>query len=72
MTILQATLPRPAPSFEVREPAIVADNSADFDRRWAEWLAKGRVRDDRMLRRMAWLAGVLGGGFVIFAIWTLA
>ena len=46
------------------------DVDLDFDRRWAQWLAEGRVRDVRMRRRMRWVAWFIAAGFVLW--WALA
>jgi hypothetical protein len=76
MTTLQATFVPPAPALDVLPPtnAATAVNNDDVeqDRRWTEWLATGRVHDARMRRRMAWLAGLSGGAFVLWSIWALA
>jgi hypothetical protein len=43
------------------------DADLDFDRRWAQWLAQGHVRDVRMRRRTRWVAWLVGAGI---ALWS--
>jgi hypothetical protein len=72
MTTLQATFVPPAPALEMLPPSIAVNDHVEQDRRWAEWLAQGRVHDARMRRRMAWLAGLLGGVLALWSLWALA
>lgn len=72
MTSLQATFAPPVPAHEVVPPSIAVNDDVEQDRRWAEWLAQGRVHDVRMRRRMAWLAGLVGGGLALWSLWALA
>lgn len=62
MTTLQTTFVPAPPALEALPPANATDTHVEQDRRWMEWLATGRVHDARMRRRMAWLAGLIGGG----------
>ena len=62
MATLQATFVPAPPALEALPPVNAMDTHVEQDRRWMEWLATGRVHDARMRRRMAWLAGLIGGG----------
>jgi hypothetical protein len=47
-------------------PLVAVDG--DFDRRWAAWVARGRVRDGRVRRRFVVSAAVIAiGGAIAFA-----
>jgi hypothetical protein len=52
-------------------PAAMTDADLDFDRRWAQWLAQGRVRDVHMRRRMRWVAWLVGAGIVLWSALAL-
>jgi hypothetical protein len=48
-------------------PAVVPD--AEFDTRWAAWVARGRVHDQRVRRRFLIWAPVLAmGAAIVFAL----
>jgi hypothetical protein len=72
MTTLQATFVPPAPALELLPPANATDTHVEQERRWMEWLATVRVHDARMRHRMAWCAGLIGGGLASWSIWALA
>lgn len=44
-------------------PAVALD--ADFDTRWAAWVARGRVHEQRVRRNFAVWAGVLAMGAAV-------
>jgi len=47
-------------------PLVAVD--ADFDTRWAAWVARGHVHDRRVLRRFVVSAAVMAiGGAIAFA-----
>ena len=47
--------------------AVVPD--ADFDSRWAAWVARGRVHDERVRRRfLIWLPVIAIGAAIAFAL----
>jgi hypothetical protein len=52
-------------------PAATTDVDLDFDRRWGQWLAEGRVRDVRMRRRMHWVAWLVAAGLVLWSALAL-
>jgi hypothetical protein len=57
-------LPESAP-FHVAS-AVAPD--ADFDARWATWVARGRVHEQRMRRRFViWAAAVAMGITIVYA-----
>jgi hypothetical protein len=43
-------------------PAVI---DADFDTRWAAWVSRGRVHDERVRRNLFVWAGVLATGAAI-------
>ena len=48
--------------------AIATTPGADFDIRWAAWIARGRVHDQRMRRRLVVWASVLAiGAAIVYA-----
>jgi hypothetical protein len=55
----------------VRFPVSTADHAApavidlDFDARWAAWVSRGRVHEDRVRRNLFVWAGVLATGAAI-------
>jgi hypothetical protein len=62
-------------SVSVQSPASAADHAgpsvaleADFDTRWAAWVTRGRIHEQRVRRRSAMWAGVLAvGGAIVYA-----
>ena len=52
-------------------PTATTNVDLDFDRRWAHWLADGRVRDVRMRRRMRWVAWLVAAGLVLWSALAL-
>jgi hypothetical protein len=59
----------------VRFPISIGDHAApavidlDFDTRWAAWVARGRVHDERVRRNLFVWAGVLAtGATIVYAL----
>ena len=71
MTSLEVPLVPRAPVLSPAPSAIATEHQSQ-EARWEVWLARGRVRDRRLLRRMGWLAGVLAVAFISWAGWSLA
>jgi len=63
MGILEALAPRPVGRAYHAPPAVAPD--ADFDTRWAAWVAQGRAHEQRVRRRIVVWAGVLTMGAAI-------
>jgi hypothetical protein len=71
MTSLQTAIEPRVPVLQTALPANAPDNDFDRSGRWAEWLAKGRVHDDQMRRRMAWFVALMGVALASLSIWAL-
>ena len=69
MTTLHTMMEPRASVLQTVPPATAPDHDLERDRRWAEWLAKGRSHDGRMRRRMAWFALLMGAALASLAIW---
>lgn len=55
------------PPIAAASPAVAPD--AEFDIRWAAWVARGRVHEQRVRRRFLIWAPVLGiGAAIVFAL----
>jgi hypothetical protein len=71
MTSLQTAFEPRAQVLQTVPPANAPDTDPDRNGRWAEWLDKGRVHDDRMRRRMAWFVALMGAALASLSIWAL-
>jgi hypothetical protein len=43
----------------------------EHERRWDAWVARGLVRDRRMLLRMRWVGGLVVAAIVTWSVWGL-
>ena len=60
------------PSLDIHQAAAMTDPESDLERRWSDWLAKGRVHDARMRRRMHWVGWLTATGIVSWPAWAPA
>lgn len=68
MTSLQS-LPVPDASAFHHDASV---SGLEQDRRWADWLAKGREHDARLGRRARWLGGFVVAAIISWGSWALA
>ena len=55
----------PVRAVERAAPAVAIDS--DFDARWAAWIARGRVHEQRVRRRFVWAAVLAMGAAIAYA-----
>ena len=72
MTSLEVWFDPKATPLATAAAELTADSQLQDGVRWDAWLAKGRVRDRRMLRRMGWVAGLIVVALVSWVWWSLA
>ena len=72
MTSLEVPFDPHATPMPPAAAAVTTDSVVQDGIRWDAWLAKGRLRDRRMLRRMGWVAGLIVVAFVAWVGWSLA
>ena len=67
MAIAASVAPIPVAAASVPHQAVVPD--ADFDSRWAAWVARGRVHEQRARRRfLIWGSVIAVGVAIAFAL----